>query len=182
MSKRLRRVLPVVVAITAALMVGQPALGYVETKSTGTVGAHSLTDEHDLPGAACLYKPSPVADIYQLKHMYVNAPHVKAIDGAGTETVGWRFVIQRTRFGTVAHWKRIHKSPIWKSSTDSTHDAEFDEEDAQVTVPHPYATGGYAYRVVLKLFWFKANGTTVRGMTSDRVEWYAGNAYNNPWS
>ncbi len=180
MSNRFRRVLPIVCSIVAVLVVGQTALGYVETKTTGTVGAHSLSDTTGSPAAICVYKPSPIANVTQLKHIDVNAPQVKAIAGMGTETVGWRFVIQRTRFGITPHWKRIYRSPIWKASTDSAHDASFSQEGANVVVPHPYATGGYGFRVIVKLYWYKANGTTVKGSTSGRLEWYVISHGTNP--
>src|SRR5262245_35221349 len=57
MSKALRRGLPMVLALAAVLSISQPALGYVETKTKGTVGVHSLTDTFGSPGATCAYMP-----------------------------------------------------------------------------------------------------------------------------
>jgi hypothetical protein len=156
----------------ATLSLISPALGYVETKTKGTVGAYTVTDTHDSPGAICHYKPTTPASVRELNHIYVNAPDIKAIAGAGMEKVAWRFIIQRMRFGGDT-WKRIYRSPLWSNTTDSSHNAAFGQEGANVTVPQPYATGGYGYRVIVKSYWYKHDGTTVRGSATGRIEWYA---------
>ena len=71
MSKRLRRPMVVALAVTAALSVSQIALGYVETKTTGTVGPHSVTDTAARPGVICSYKPSSTPGVAKLKRMYI---------------------------------------------------------------------------------------------------------------
>src|SRR5438128_6758695 len=147
MSRRVRLLLVGACATTALLSPISPALGYVETKSTGTVGVHSVTDTMAAPGAICHFKATTPSSVRELNHIYVNPPNIKAIAGAGLEKVGWRFVIQRMRFGG-GKWKRIYKSPIWTATT--TTSASFSQEGAPIHVPHPYVTGGYGYRVILK--------------------------------
>ena len=56
--------------LIAALAVAQPALAYTELGTTGTVGAHSLTDTSGSPGAVCVYKFNS-DNAWQLKHIYV---------------------------------------------------------------------------------------------------------------
>lgn len=179
MSKRFRRSMLLVLALTASLSVSPTALGYVETKTKGTVGEHSLTDTTGSPGAICAYQPSATPGVKKLKHIYVNAPHMKAIAGASTEKVGWRFVIQRIRYGT-SQWKLFYRSPIWTASTNSSQDASFSQEGRKVVVNHTYFETGYGYRVSEKLLWYNTAGTKVRGSATELVEWYALSEGANP--
>jgi hypothetical protein len=176
MSKRLRRPMVVALAVTAALSVSQVALGYVETKTTGTVGAHSVTDTAARPGVICSYRPSSTPGVAKLKRIYISAPHVKAIQGSGHEKVGFQYVIQRARYGGShsGEFRRLYRSPIFTSVTDSTHNAGFGQDSHDIVIPYAYGTDSAGYRVIIKAFWYQGeSGTTVRGTTTGRIEWYS---------
>lgn len=83
-SRRLDRILRSIVvgaATVCALAVGQPALANTEVKVTGTVGAHSLVDTKQDPGAFCFDKPVDSGKAYRLKHIDVSAPLMMAVSG-----------------------------------------------------------------------------------------------------
>jgi len=172
----MRRLMMVALAVTAAISVSQPALGYVETKTTGTVGAHSVTDSASTPGVICSYKPSSTPGVAKLKRIYVSAPKVKAIAGSGHEKVGFRYVIQRARYGGShsGEFRLLYKSPIFTSVTDPTHNAGFGQDSHDISIPYAYGTDSTGYRVIITAFWYQGeSGTTLRGTAKGRIEWYA---------
>lgn len=176
MSRSLRRPMVVALAVTAAISVSQTTLGFVETKTTGTVGVHSVTDTQAKPGVICSYKPSSTPGVAKLKRIYVSAPHVKAIAGSGHEKVGFRYVIQRAKYGgsNSGEFLRLYRSPIFTSVTDSTHNAGFGQDSHDIVIPYAYGTDSASYRVTITAFWYQGeSGTTLRGKASGRVEWYS---------
>lgn len=175
MSKALRRSLPIATAILAAISVSQTALGYVETKTTGTTGAHSYTDTSTHQGVICTYKETTGGD-QKLKRMYVTAPKIKAIPGMGMEKVGFQFMIQRQIVGfSTGKWKTIYTSDIATAVTNSSTNANIGDGSANVTVPYaPGADASANFRAKVKMFWYAKNGTTVIGSASGRLEWYVG--------
>lgn len=162
----------------AALSLAQPALAYTELKVTGTVGAHRLLDTQLAPGGLCSYNYSSANGAYKLKHISVGPPRMKAVPGMGTEKVAWQFTIQRriVGLGGPGPWANRYTSQRFVSSTDSTHNAPFHLYEG-VKVVVPYAAGGDAsadYRAIAKLIWYKADGTTVLGTATEKVDWYYG--------
>ncbi len=182
MPKRFSLVLPIAGAVMAALMVSQPALGYVETGTTGTVGAHSLTDTMDTPGGACQYMTSTPVTVTKLNHVYVNAPHVMAVDGMGMEKVGWKVIVQRQDWDESGPgaWVNLKSSRLSTAFTDSTHEATFSQKGLKVTVPYAYGTDFALYRTMAKIVWFKHNGRTKLGTATELIEWYDINGGVNP--
>ena len=175
MSKTLRRALPVAVAVVAALAISQTALGYVETNTSGTVGAHSYTDTSSHQGVICTYKPTTTAGVQKLKRIYVTAPKMKAVPGMGMEMVGFRFIVQRqiTGFSGPGKWKTTYTSSIAKAATNASTNANLGEGSVDVSVPYAYGADASAtYRVLVKLFWYAKDGSTVIGSASGRLEWY----------
>lgn len=173
----------VALAVTAALSVSQIALGYVETKTTGTVGPHSVTDTAARPGVICSYKPSSTPGVAKLKRIYVSAPHVKAIQGSGHEKVGFRYVIQRARYGGShsGEFRMLYKSPIFTSVTDTTHNAGFGQDSHDIVIPYAYGADSAGYRVIITAYWYQGeSGTTLRGMAKGRIEWYSLSTGVNP--
>lgn len=176
MFKRITRLLLVVGAAISALALAQPALGYTELKVTGTVGVHSLWDTEPAPGATCRFDYSAANSAYKLKHINVSRPLMKAVPGMGTERVGWDMTVQRriVGLGGTSAWDNRYTSPIEKSSTDASHNASFANElGVKVIVPYQQGADASAeYRVIVKLFWYKADGTSILGTAKERVDWY----------
>jgi hypothetical protein len=176
MSRKLRRGLLIGTAIAAALTMSQPTLAFVQTGSTGRTGAHVVTDTESLPGATCSYRFNSTTGQYKLRHISVFAPRMKAVRHMGSEKVGWRFVVQRRLLTSAGYsaWNNRYTSPMWTVMTDASHYADFvGHEGVSVTVPYPYGGSNSAsYRVLLKMVWYRHDGTTVLGTIDGQFEWY----------
>jgi len=158
----------------SALAAGRAALGYTELKVTGTVGAHSLWDTEAVPGATCLFKHR--SGTFRLSHIDASPPRMKAVPGMGTEVVAWSFTVQRriVDSGGAGPWKDRFTSQKFTSSTNAKHNANFGGAQG-VHVVVPFEAGGDAsanYREIVKLFWYKSDGTTILGTATERVDWY----------
>jgi hypothetical protein len=172
--RRTLRAVLIGVTTISALAVTQPTMGYTELKVTGTVGAHSLWDTEAVPGATCLFKHR--SGTYRLSHIGASPPRMKAVPGMGTEVVAWSFTVQRriVDSGGAGPWKDRFTSQKFTTSTNAKHNAYFGGEQG-VHVVVPFEAGGAAsanYRVIVKLFWYESDGTTILGTATDRVDWY----------
>jgi hypothetical protein len=162
-------------SILVVAVFAQPALAYKEISHTGTRGPHSLQDTFGSPGATCAYGIKNQYDEWRLKHLSVKPPLMKAVSGMGTERVAWRFTVQRRHETEGGHgpWEDRYTSPSYSTTTDATHNAAFVRRGVKVIVSGgPTAGGGYTYRAIVDLTWYKANGTTVLGTARERVDWY----------
>lgn len=173
-TQRRRLILIVVAAALAALIGAQPIAAYKELRTTGTVGAHSLSDTKQLPGAICAYAYSDRGTKSTLRYMMVDSPNVRAVPGQGRQRVGWSFTIERkiVALGGTSPWEHRYTSPVSKRTTDSTHDAEF--SPMEVRVPSSRESGEdnhFFYRATVKAFWYRPNGN-VMGTAKMRVEWF----------
>ena len=175
MSNRLRRSLPLVAGIVATLAISQTALGFVQTKATGTTGAHSYSDTQSKPGIICIYKDL-ASGVSKLKRIDVKPPDMKGVPGAGTQWVGWQYMVQRqiTGFSGPGPWKTTYTSSIFKTQTDSSHRANFGSDSVSVSVPYAYGADASAtYRVKSKLTWYtNTSSTSLTGSAAGRYEWY----------
>lgn len=174
--RRKRFIVMVVAASLAAHLGAQPIAAYTEVRTTGTVGAHSLTDTSSSPGADCLYRYRPVHNLWQLRRINVDPPNVRAVPSQGDQHVGWRFIIQRRAFSAFSNhpgpWEKRYTSEVFMASTDSMHDAQFSPAGVRVNVPvQPGNDVVFAYRAIVKAYWYRANGT-VMGTATMRVGWY----------
>ena len=159
----------------SALAIAQPALGYTELKVTGTVGAHSLWDTEAVPGATCLFKHR--SGTYRLSHIGASPPRMKAVPGMGTEVVAWSFTVQRRI--VELRWSRLHGRTATRAKSSR---ARLTPSTTRTSVANRASTssfrsqaGGDAsanYRVIVKLFWYESDGTTILGTATDRVDWY----------
>lgn len=165
-----------VVAAAVGLIVGaQPVAAYSELRTTGTVGAHSLTDTRRSPGADCLYRFSDRGTAWYLRRITVDAPNVRAVPGQGEQEVGWSFTIDRQSrglgFGTTP-WEHRYTSPVMKETTDSSHDASFSAMGVRViSSQQSNPDNKHWYRATVKVFWYRPNGN-VMGTAKMRVEWF----------
>jgi hypothetical protein len=171
-----RKVSPLfVVAAALGLLIGaQPALGYTELRTTGTVGAHSLTDTRRSLGADCFYLFSDRGTAWYLRDITIDPPNMRAVPGQGEQKVGWSFTIHRkvVALGGTSHWEHRYTSPVMKATTDSSHDASFSPMGVRVRgARRSSADSKYFYRATIKAIWFRANGN-VMGTAKMRVEWF----------
>ena len=106
-----------------------------------------------------------------LKRIDVNPPRLYALNSR-TATVGWRFIVERLRQdqGWPAPWKQTYKSPLQTARASLTTAAAFTTMGVKVKLPvlsdpEDYNWQSVTYRVTLKLFWYRANGTTQQAVT-----------------
>jgi hypothetical protein len=120
--------------------------------------------------AICNYKYLGDDSIYWggiLKRIDVNPPRLYALNSS-TAKVGWRFIVERQRFDqgvSPAPWKQTYKSPLQTAPASATTAASFTTMSVKVKLPvlvdpEEYSWNEVYYRVTLKLFWYRANGTT----------------------
>jgi hypothetical protein len=106
-----------------------------------------------------------------LKRIDVIPPRLYALNSS-TASVGWRFVVERLRQdqGWPAPWKQTYKSPLQTAEASLTTAAAFTTMGVKVKLPvladpENYTWQDVNYRVTLKLFWYRANGTTQQAVT-----------------
>lgn len=88
------------------------------------------------------------------------------------QTVGWRFVVQRSIDGGA--WSLTYRSPVQTATASPSRAASFSKLDVDVALPRPPAGADWDlwdvhYRVTLKTFWYRADGT-VEQRSSHRFE------------
>lgn len=172
-----RTLISTISALVFATLAISPALADRELGHTGTVGFHTLRDSSSKGGAICQYKgiyPSPGGYSYEgkLKWIDVRPPKVRAI--AGVQKVGWRFMVERQRLAnSVGPWVLRYTSRIQTDMTNSNTNASFSMKGINVVVPTSGADDSpeYLYRVKVKMFWYKPNGS-VQGTATHLVENY----------
>lgn len=140
---------------------------------TGTVGAYSLNDTSASPGVQAIYGYVSKYDTWKLGKIVVHAPNMSAVSGKTTQKVGWKFTIQRRfcSFGHCSAWYHDYASPTFTAVTNDVTNAAF--ADASVGVragPFGY-DGGYGYRAIVKMFWYRPGGS-VQGTATVRVYYY----------
>src|SRR5690348_8318722 len=97
-SRGLRTLVLVATAAVAALGATQPAFAY-QLSHTGTVGVHSLTDTASNPAAIGRYRYYASDGFGWLNRFYVNPPKMKAVAGMTSQTVGWKYMVERKMCG-----------------------------------------------------------------------------------
>ena len=95
---------------------------------------------------------------------------MKAASGHGTEKVGWSFTVQRKIQGH--GWASRVTSKRFTASTDSSHAASFASQGVKVIVPNGPSGPSASYRVVLNMFWYASNGTSLIGSATGQIGWY----------
>jgi hypothetical protein len=163
------------IVAVAALAVAQPALAAIQLSQTGTVGAHSLTDTSDNPAAIGKYRYYASDGFGWLTRFYVNPPSMRPVAGMSSQTVGWRFTVERKicGIGGCGRWKATYTSPEMTAVADAAHDAAFSQATVSVRVPcgHLCEDAGAVYRITEKLIWHRGDGST-QGTVRMRVYWY----------
>jgi hypothetical protein len=173
-SSRSRRVAwSIVLASIVAVMAVGPVAADTELGHKGTVGKHSLRDSARQGGIFCRYKTlSESKNHYEgkLNRLVVRPPKMRAI--SGVQKVGWRFIVQRSNYD--GPWKRTYRSPIQTAKAYSHTNASFTRMSVKVNVPRDGVDGefdaSYSYRVIVKMFWYRPNGT-IRGSARHLVDY-----------
>ncbi len=162
------------VAVAVAVLVGaQPVSADTEIGHVGVVGAHSLRDTSASPGATCNYIYKSQHPAGKLVEIVVRPPRMRAVDGRATQTVGWKFTVQRrvAYIGGASDWVARYTSPEMTAVTDPDHDAAFSSASVSVSVGY-YAVGGiYQYRVLVAMLWHEPGGA-IEGKARHRVDYY----------
>ena len=165
---RLTRTRGGLVAGMAALIIAALSSGstFADTPlaHTGQVGQHSLNDVHDTPGVTCNYDAN-----HHLASIHVNAPNVFAYNktgGVDHQKVGWRFLVQYWN-DNIAGTSTYYKSSISKSNATDTYEAALVSKNVPLTLPDDMKP----YTVVVKMYWYNADGS-ISGTATNRVDWY----------
>ncbi|MEP7378039.1 MAG: hypothetical protein ABI725_00595 [Chloroflexota bacterium] len=172
--RSLRTLVVVAIVGAAALAATQPALAY-ETGHTGTVGVHSVTDTSSHPGAIGRYKYYSSDGFGWLNRFFINPPHMRAVAGKTSQTVGWRYKVERRDCGikSCGPWMLRFTSVEMTAVTDDAHNASFSQASVSVNVPcgHDCYGSGSKYRITVKMIWHRPNGN-VQGTVNNRIYWY----------
>jgi hypothetical protein len=162
-------------ALAVVLAVG-PVSADTELGHRGQVGAHSLRDSANRGGALCTYRTLGEAhNVYwegELRRIDVRPPRMRAT--AGTQAVGWRFIIRRHRDD--GRSRVTYRSPIQKSTATRTQNASFSRMGVKVAAPTWFddswgRTVVFNYQVRVRMFWYRPDGT-VQGRARHRVDYY----------
>ena len=103
----------------------------------------------------------------RLRRIRVDPPQIWAT--RTRQTVGWRFVVRRSIDN--APWTVTYRSPIQKGTAYSDRPASFTKMVVDVKLPAIEDKTDVEYRVVLKMFWYRTDGTT-QHKVSDESENY----------
>lgn len=142
-----------VVALVLASLVAGPAAA--ATPPTSDYG-NTATCKYQAPGNG------PALE-WRITKIVVTPPVLHA--KSGTQKVGWRFVVTRSKSSGADPWKVTYRSPIQQASATTSHAAPFTTKSVEVAIPNVESVAAVEYHVTLKLYWYKANGT-VESQTS----------------
>jgi hypothetical protein len=170
-TKRLLSVSGAMAAVLAVLLGAGPAAA-----STGKVGQYSLTDNSTSAGATAKYSyvedPRDSGENHWALHrIVVQPPNMKAVAGNQHQTLGWSFTVQRMACfePPCNQWETRYTSKVFTAVTSDTTNAPFTKQSVSVRVPQN--PGLYHYRTIVKMFWYRSNGST-QGTASARIQWY----------
>ena len=179
-GRGLRTLVVVATVAVAALAATQPALAY-ELSHTGTVGVHSLTDTSSNPGAIGRYRYYASDGYGFLNRFNVNPPNMRAVAGKSSQTVGWRYTVERKECGIEGCYRWIDRftSVEFTAVTSDAHNASFSQATVSVNVPcgHGCYDAGAKYRITVKMIWHRPNGS-VQGTVLNRIYWYGAQMTN----
>jgi hypothetical protein len=106
---------------------------------------------------------------WRINKLVVTPPVVYA--NSGTQTVGWKFVVTRSKNDDNGPWKITYRSPVQKASATTTHAAAFSSKSVEVAIPAmPENVTFIRYEVTLKLFWYGTDGS-VQSQQSYLMPW-----------
>jgi hypothetical protein len=177
MRKSLFVALTSVVAFSVA---AGPVAADFELGHKGKVGPHSTVDSIEAASVRCNYKTvaeKDYPDEYylwrgKLTRLEVIPPKVRSV--IGTQRVGWRFIVQRALNPELTFsdsWKTTYRSAVQTATATETKRARFTPMYVPVDVPRASADRSYGYRIVVKMFWYRADGS-VQGTARHLLSYY----------
>jgi hypothetical protein len=125
--------------------------------SSGTTGRWALIDSARYPGATCVFHSSTADDA--LHQIRFRAPVVYAVDstaGVDKQRVGWRWIVQYSNDGQNT-WHVEKLGPTVRANATDTYNAQWPRQVG--TWNRGTAPLHGAYRAIVSMIWFKANGT-----------------------
>jgi hypothetical protein len=132
----------------------------------GSYGVHYLADSEEYPGARCSYNSSTVIRSIKVQDPLVFAEN-RVRGSVDSQRVSWFFKVEAQPPGGKV-WTTVARSDLEKKTATDAQVANFS--------PMTKSFAGRAdrqYRVVVVIRWYGADGTTVRGRTAHRVDWYS---------
>jgi hypothetical protein len=163
--------------IVAALAFGPAVLA---DSTTGSVGNYLTTDTSVTPGATCQYPTfASGASKTWLSKVVAKPPSIWWPDRSSDSNtehgkVGWRFLVQFNNGGP--GWTTVVKSSVQKAiayeDSQSPYNPSTKAPLTKMSVGvNAKATGQGVWRVVVKAFWYKKNGTKL-GSATHVVQYY----------
>lgn len=161
--------------VFALLLAAGPAAADTPSSHSGNVGPHRLVDSWAKPGMTCrLAQVEPMW--WMLDRISVRPPMVRGT--RDDQRVAWRFIVQRSPIagwpetvGRPYDWKVTYRSPRQFGTGHVHSPAKLSRMAVPVVVPGPHAHGDtYAYRVKVRMFWYRANGT-LQGKATHLVDY-----------
>lgn len=160
------------ITLLAGVLAAGPVAADTDFGHKGQVGPHSLRDTYSDGGAKCVYEVTfedQGARWVRLAKVAVYPPRIRAI--SAKQKVGWRFIVLRSQ--DQGPWGATYRSPIQKATAYSDAKAKFSPMGIKVIVPPPSTqfSNRHLYRVVVKMFWFRADGSQ-QGSAKHLVDFY----------
>lgn len=161
----MRKVLIIGLTLAAAMLIGtSPVLaGELDTHGVTAACKYGTIDGDDFAGHA------------KIKRILVTPPTMFA--KSGHKKVGWRFEVNRTYLSDPA--ETTYQSSTRTAIATTTSPASFQQMNVGVVVPNIDEPSWLTYRVTIKLFWYRANGS-VQSKTSFLMPSYNLH-YNGEW-
>jgi hypothetical protein len=142
-----------VLSIAATSLVASPVAA--STPPPSDYG-NTATCRYTAPGNGPSYN-------FRIKKIVVTAPTLYAKNG--TQTVGWRFVVARSKSYGDDPWKITYRSPVEKATATTSQAAPFTTKSVDVAIPDVQNVGSVQYHATLKLYWYRPDGS-VQSKTS----------------
>ena len=165
----MRRLVVGATAIFVALTLGAgPVFAGTELSRSGKVGTYQINDSDTFSPVYCEYDTDVESELLRI---WLHSTTIWSRDkspGRDHQVVGWKVTVQKRKVGS-SKWKFWATDAIVKSEA-------WDDQSASFPVPAHEFTGfphdSSEYRVITKLYWYKADGTTVAGWVKARYNWY----------
>lgn len=175
-----RSVLVALTSVLALALGAGPVAADFEWGHSGNVGRHTLVDSMETASVRCNYKTVSETDepddwyVWRgkLTRLEVRPPKVRSI--LGKQLVGWRFIVQRALNPTSTFndpWQTTYRSAIQVATATDTRNARFTPMYVRLSVPPASEERIHAYRVLIKMFWYRADGTT-QGTAKHLLSYY----------
>ncbi len=160
---------PVALALVAVILLalGGAVATSADTALThrGSYGVHFLADSEEYPGVKCLYNNASVIRSIKVQDPLVFAEN-RVQGRVDSQLVSWFFRVQAQSPGGKG-WTTVATSEVQKRTATDAQVANFS--------PMTEAFAGTAakqYRAVVVIRWYGSDGSTVRGRTTHRADWY----------